>query len=214
MLPNVNDTLYVQLIREKTEGLTYKARVTEVNEQLLWMEIPLSEETGKYGLFSNGDELDIYFSQSDGTKWNFRSQVMGRRQDTIPMMSIRKPEPHWLTQMQRRNYLRIQAFLEMAIRTTDGVKFLALTEDISGGGLSFTTDFKWGLRESQVLQCWIAVPFRNGSIEHVPFTGHIVRVQPMEEHRQLVMLKFEQIANVEQQRLIRYCFERQLDLRK
>lgn len=214
MLPNVNDILYVQLVRENTDELTYKARVTEINEQLLWMEIPLSEETGKFALFSIGEELDIYFSQSDGVKWHFRSQVMGKRQDKIPMMSIRKPETHWLTRMQRRNYLRVQAFLEMAVRTIDGVKFLSLTEDISGGGLSFTTDSKWGLREYQVLECWIAVPFRSGSIEHVPFRGQIVRIHPMEEQRQLVMLKFEQIANVEQQKLIRYCFERQLDLRK
>lgn len=214
MLPNVSDTLYVQPVREEADELAYKARVTEINEQLIWMEIPLSEQTGKYGLFSNGEELNVCFSQSDGVKWHFRTQVMGRRNETIPMMSIRKPEPHLVTRMQRRNYLRVQASLEMAIRTLDGVKFLVLTEDISGGGLSFVTVSKWGLRESQIIQSWVAVPFRSGAIEHVSFTGQIVRVQPLDDERQLIMLKFDQIADVEQQKLIRYCFERQLDLRK
>ncbi|MCE5169586.1 flagellar brake domain-containing protein [Paenibacillus profundus] len=214
MLPNINDMMYMQSVRAQAGDPTYKSRVTEIDEEHLWIEIPLCEQTGKYGVFAAGEELDVYYSQEDGMKWHFRTLVTGRRQDTIRMLSIRKPEQHWLTRMQRRNYLRVQANLETAISTMDGVKFIALSEDISGGGMSFVTHPKWGLRETQLLQCWIAVSFRSGAIEHVPFTGQIVRIQPIHEERVAVMVKFEQISEVEQQKLIRYCFERQFELRK
>lgn len=213
MLPKINDMLYMQLERSPEEA-TYKARVTELDDERIWMEVPLCEETGKFGLFPIGEELDVFFSRNDGIKWHFRSRVEGKRNEAIRMLSIRKPNPDDMAKMQRRNYLRVQAQLETAVSTVDGVPFLACTEDVSGGGVSLTAAPKWGLREGQLLQCWLAVPFRNGTIEHIPFTGEIVRVRPLHEERNLIMMKFGQIAELDQQKLIRFCFERQIDARK
>lgn len=59
MLPKVNDMLYMQLERSPEEA-TYKARVTELDDERIWMEVPLCEETGKFGLFAIGEELNVF----------------------------------------------------------------------------------------------------------------------------------------------------------
>ncbi|UHA72942.1 flagellar brake protein [Paenibacillus sp. 481] len=215
MLPNVSDTIMIQSTRSQNGNPEYKARVADIDETSLWIEIPINETTGKYGFFISGEELDVYYTQIEGVKWHFSTAVIGAKQDQgVRLMGLRKPEPHWMTKMQRRSYLRVQAKLEMALRTEDGVKFLAFTEDVSGGGVSFMMDIKQELTELQKIQCWLVAPFKSGAIEHIFFVGEIIRLQSVNEEQQLVMMKFDRIADVEQQRLIRYCFERQLDLRK
>jgi len=42
----------------------------------------------------------------------------------------------------------------------------------------------------------------------------VVRIIKMETGKQLIMLRFTDISDRDRQQLIRYCFERQLDLRK
>lgn len=46
------------------------------------------------------------------------------------------------------------------------------------------------------------------------FKGELIRIKKLETGRQLAMLSFTDTHNTERQKIIRYCFERQLDLRK
>lgn len=97
--------------------------------------------------------------------------------------------------------------------TKDGGQFLAKTDDVGGGGVSFHLAAGSSDCGRGILSCWILIPFKNGSVEHVPFEGEVVRVKELPTNRSIVMLKFNQIADMERQKLIRYCFERQFDFR-
>lgn len=143
----------------------------------------------------------------------FNTHVIGFKEDVIRMVKVSKPPEESIIKIQRRSFFRVNAELELAIKDPLGSRFLVRTEDIGGGGTSFLSDSRVKLEVGDKLFCWLLVPYRNGSTEHVNFEAEIVRIRALENGRNLAMLKFTTIADTERQKVIRYCFERQFDFR-
>lgn len=212
----INETLYFQVasLDEEEAKKEYKSRIAEVNNELIYMEVPLHEKTGKLKRLEIGDQLSMHYLTEGGVKNFFESEVIGFSQDVIRLVAIRKPEPDAITRVQRRTFLRVSAQLEIAVRIGDHMQFLALTEDVGGGGVSFLCDEHIPLKVSDTLGCWLLIPYRNNTIEHAQFKSEIVRVKSAQAGKQLIMMRFAKIAPSEQQKIIRYAFERQLEFRK
>ncbi|MCG7406423.1 PilZ domain-containing protein [Paenibacillus sp. ACRRX] len=210
----VNDTVYILPSSAGTDEQEYRARVTEIDDYSIWIEIPLQEGTGQFARFSLGEQLDVTYVQLDGVRCNFITKMVGNRHESIRMLALVKPQPDQITRTQRRSYLRVQAALEMAVRTAEGVQKVARTEDISGGGVSFIAELQWGLEEGQLLDCWLVIPPKAGDVDHISFTASTVRIEPRGDKHCLIMMQFDRITDVERQKIIRYCFERQLEMRK
>ena len=215
MYLKVNEVLYMNInsTDEKKSEIGYKSRITDVEEESFLIEIPMQEDDGQLKRLYLGDELSVYFVTEDGVKHYFNTYVLGFKEDIIRMVRVRKPKPDEISKIQRRTYFRVNANLEIAVQKEDTTRFITQTEDLSGGGISFFAESKHQLKEGELLSCWILVHYKNGSIEHVPLKGEIVRIKDGEYNRNIVMLRFTEIFNTERQKLIRYCFERQMDFR-
>lgn len=216
MLPSVNQVLYLQVASpDETEArIEYKSRIADIGEREILMEIPLNEATGRYKKLYLGDELSAFFVAEGGVKHYFNSHVIGFREDVVRLIAIHKPDPDQITKIQRRSFLRVGAELEIAVRMAEGIKFVAQTDDVGGGGISFLCDGKWKLKFGDVLDCWLLIPYKNGSLEHANFKAEVVRVKELDSGRTQLMCKFSAISDGERQKIIRFCFERQLELRK
>lgn len=216
MLPKINQTMYIQPATElaDTQPITLRSRVADVDANNLFIEIPLDEKSRRYYRAQPGETLHFYFFTAEGVKHLFTTQVTGFRKDTVNLLSVRKPNLEEITKDQRRSYLRVEANLELAVKLGDKLKFVAVTEDVGGGGVSFTCDRKWPIVANSVLGCWLLLTYKGGSIAHAGFEGEVVRVLPVEPDKHLVMMRFKDIVDSDQQKIIRYCFERQLDKRK
>lgn len=215
MYPKINEILFIQVDTgdEKEAKLVYKSRISEVTEDSIFMEVPIQEGTGRLKKLYMGDELSAYFLTEGGVENFFNSYVLGFHEDVIRQIRIRKPMVEEISKMQRRSFLRVQAELEIAVSLKDGRRYVSKTEDVGGGGVSFYAEPDQKIDESDILSCWLLIPYKNGSIEHVPFEGEVVRVKEIHNGRKLIMLKFNSIVDMDRQKLIRYCFERQFDFR-
>jgi c-di-GMP-binding flagellar brake protein YcgR len=216
LLPKVNQILHIQVnsIDEEESKQEYKSRISDVSDTTISMEVPISEKTGRLKRLFAGDELSAYYITEGGVKNYFNSSVLGFRDDVIRLVIIKKPEPETITRVQRRNFLRVPAELEIAVRYSEQLQFVAITDDVGGGGISFLCDGYIPIAAQQTVSCWLLIHYRNNQIEHVPFKGEIVRVKPMETGKQQVMMRFSDISDRDRQKIIRFCFERQLDFRK
>ncbi|MFE5317147.1 flagellar brake protein [Paenibacillus sp. NPDC056579] len=216
MLPKVNQILHIQVnsIDDEEAKQEFKSRIADINDRQIIMEVPLNEKTGRLKRLYMGDELSVYFITDGGVKNYFNTSVLAFSEETIRMVHIKKPEPETITKVQRRNFLRVPAELELAVTYSEQLRFVALTDDVGGGGISFLCDGYIPLNIQQSVHCWMLVPYKNGQIEHVPFRGELVRIKPLETGKQQVMMRFAEITDRDRQKIIRYCFERQLDLRK
>ncbi|TDF99322.1 flagellar brake protein [Paenibacillus piri] len=216
MLPTVNQILYIQVnsIDEEEAKQEHKSRIADVNQGYISMEVPLNEKTGRLKRLYVGDELSAYYITEGGVKNYFTSSVLGFSDDVIRLVMIKKPEPETITKVQRRNFLRVPAELEIAVKFSEQLQFTALTDDVGGGGISFICDGYIPLAAQQTVSCWLLANYRNGQIEHIPFKGELVRIKPLETGKQQVMMRFAEISDKDRQKIIRYCFERQLEFRK
>ncbi|MFD2611992.1 flagellar brake protein [Paenibacillus gansuensis] len=216
LFPRISQILHIQVasLDEEESRQEYKTRVSDIHDNYISIEIPMNEATGRLKKLYIGDDLSVVFITEGGVKNYFNSYVLGFKEDGIRQVIIKKPDMDAISKIQRRSFLRIQAQLEIAVHLSGGVRFLALTDDVGGGGISFLCDPQWPLKMGGRLSCWLLIPYKNGTVEHANFTAEIVRVKPLETGKQLIMLKFIEISDTERQRIIRYCFERQLDFRK
>ncbi|MCU6710036.1 flagellar brake domain-containing protein [Paenibacillus sp. J5C_2022] len=216
MLPKVNQMLYFQIASsdEAEAAVVYKSRIADEEDQALHIEYPISESSGRMKRLFLGDELSVYFMTGDGVKHFFDSHVIGfKEEEGLKLVKLMKPDPERMTKVQRRSFLRVPAELELAVKFSDHIRFLCHTDDIGGGGISFLCDNKWSFQQEQQIECWLLVPFKNGSVEHVPFKAEVVRINLLQSGRKQVMIKFIAISDTERQKIIRFCFEKQLEYR-
>lgn len=215
MYPKVNDLVYIHVasVDKKVQEKEYKSRIADEEEDSFLIEVPIESGTGRLKRLVIGDELSVYFLSEGGIKNFFNTYVTGFADDKVQMIRIRKPEPETITKIQRRNFLRVVADLEIAVRMKDNTRFITYTEDVSGGGVSFKCDSKYNISQDDQLYCWLLIPYKNGSIDHVPFEAKVVRIKKLETDRVIAMLKLVSISDMERQKIIRYCFERQFDFK-
>ncbi|WP_068775375.1 flagellar brake protein [Paenibacillus sp. FJAT-26967] len=215
-LMKVNQLLHLQVntIDEEEAKQEYKARISDVRADTILIEVPMNERTGRLKRLYTGDELNAYYVSDGGVKNYFQSSVIGFREQGIKLVAIAKPDPASITKIQRRSFLRIPAELEVSVTSAGHTPFIALTEDVGGGGVSFICGGDEKVEASDHVNCWLVVPYKNGSIEHLNFKAEAVRIKPLESGRKIVMLQFSEIADRDRQKLIQYCFEKQFDLRK
>ncbi|WP_187355259.1 flagellar brake protein [Paenibacillus tengchongensis] len=215
MYPKINEYLYIHVASSDTAeaDAEYRSRIAEMEEESFLIDIPMQESNGRLKKLFIGDELSVYFMSEGGIKNYFTTHVLGFKDDVIKMVRVRKPAVESIFKVQRRSFFRVNAELELAVKDALGGRYLVRTDDLGGGGVSFLSDSKFKQSVGDKLNCWLLLPFRNGSTEHVPFEGEVVRLKDLENGRQLVMLKFTAIPDSERQKVIRYCFERQFDFR-
>lgn len=215
MYPKINEYLYIQVASSDANEaeVEYRSRIAETEDEAFLIEIPMQENNGRLKKLFMGDELSVYFITEGGIKNYFNTHVLGFKEEVIRMVRIQKPAMDSIFKIQRRSFFRVNAELELAVKDSNGKRFLVRTDDIGGGGTSFLTDNQAKLNVGEKISCWVLLPYRNGSTEHVYFEGEVVRIKTLENGRHLAMVKFVAISDTERQKIIRYCFERQFDFR-
>ncbi|MEX2416182.1 MAG: PilZ domain-containing protein [Paenibacillaceae bacterium] len=216
MLPTINQLLFIQVasMDEEESQHEYKSRISDVGDAYIAIEVPISVKTGRLKQLVIGDQISAHYKTEGGVKNFFSSEVIGLREEVIKLVLIKPPELDSITRVQRRNYLRVPAELEIAIKLQDRLQILGVTDDVSGGGLSFICDGHYPFKSKEIISCWLLLNYKAGTVEHMPFHAEVVRIKPLETGKQLLMCSFTDIAEHERQKVIRYCFERQFDLRK
>jgi c-di-GMP-binding flagellar brake protein YcgR len=216
LLPTINQQLYIQVasMDEEESQHEYKSRISDVRDGYIAIEVPISVKTGRLKRLVIGDQISAHYVTDGGVKNFFNTEVLGLREEVIKLVLIKPPELESITRIQRRNYLRVPAELEIAVKLQERLQILGVTDDVSGGGLSFICDGQLPFKSKEIISCWLLLNYKTGTVEHMPFLAEIVRIKPLETGKQLLMCSFTNIAEHERQKVIRYCFERQFDLRK
>ena len=221
MLPKIGQTIHLDLTGDGEENqlYTYKSRVADLRDQIAVIELPISEKTGRTSPLLAGTACHAWYIGVDGSRYEFPTTILGRYSENIPVLHMSLPAKEEVRRNQRRNYLRIQTSIEIAVKLDDSIRnyhFLARTADLSGGGLSFTCQETYRLKEQDTLKIWLSLPNKAGQVQHAYAEGEIVRVKAPKEKgkHQWVSVKFVQISESDRSKIVRACYERQLEMRK
>mgnify|MGYP001344751036 CR=1 FL=1 len=215
VLPAINQDVYIDIgLQENGEPSVLRTKVAEEDGENLYVETPLEERTGRYRPLQRGERLLVRY-WSRGVRCEFES-VAGdaRREGELWLYAVRKPAAGDVRRHQRRQYFRVEAELELGVRLGERVQFVATTEDIGGGGLSFQCDAALPIAQGVRLSCWLLIKYRSGAVERVPFEGEVVRTEEVSPSRRRVMVQFSAIQETDRDKIVRFCFEKELANRK
>ncbi|WP_048602336.1 flagellar brake protein [Rubeoparvulum massiliense] len=221
MYPEINQILFLQPMEEngakQSENLLHKTRVADCTEDQLLIEMPIAERTGKMKWFPNGTPLIVWYFGHDGSKYIFHTRVIGRRNENIALMVLALPALDTISRVQRRNFVRVPAETEVAFHLVQRseVECLTHTLDVSGGGFACWCDEKMPIREHDLIDGWLLLPL-HGQVQHAHFTGEVVRIIPPAEKglKRKISVKITKVSEKDQTFIVRYCFERQLEMRE
>jgi c-di-GMP-binding flagellar brake protein YcgR len=219
----IGETLYLMQdtnnINNGNSELTYKARIADYNADYISIELPLSEETGRIGFFSEGKKIEVWLYTPEGAKYTFECLAIGRRKERIPLMLISHPLPNTVRREQRREFLRVPCYEEIAmhpLQSGDFNPFIAKFVDLSGGGLAFISLEKPKISTEKEFKWWLSLVLKSGPILHPSGTAKLIRIIPPAEKGlpYKCPIEFTNLAETERQKIIRFCYERQLEIKK
>lgn len=212
----IGDLLTLELKHSK-QVEKFKCRLVDQKENILYIDYPISLRTNKTVFLFDGTQLNATFIGQDGTSvFLFESEIIGRVKQNIPMLMLTYPGEEALLKIQRRNYVRIETAVDIAIHSLNGEfsPFTAVTDDISAGGAAVLIPKEKILQPGSLVKTWIVLILQNGEYHHLSTISRVVRVIDYNETRNKLSLQFNEIANHERQLLLRYCFEKQLENKK
>lgn len=216
MLPNINQLIFISL--DNSENFTLKTRVADINQGKLAIELPIDKETGKLKIIPPGSRIKVWYVFDDQGQFTFETGVIELIKGKVPLLILEQPQK--FERLQRRDYLRVSASLETAIKLSGNKEGkstwrVVRTIDISGGGMQFLMPYS-GIKLNQNIIGWIAIPYKNGSIEHVNFEGKVTRVsQPNEDSNiYLISIQFIVIHENMREKIIRFCYEKQVEINR
>lgn len=202
------------MVGEKFEK--YKCRLVEKKGQHLYIDYPINIDTNRTAFLLDGTQLKCSFVDKDGVAYIFESEVLGRVKQKIPMLILNYPGDGRLIKIQRRQFVRVETSVDVAIHPND-LKlepFVTVTDDISAGGAAIIASNKFNLVSGQEVDSWFVLPMQNGEYHYLKFLSKVVRSVSLDSNRNRISLQFLELPPNERQILLRFCFDQQLMMRK
>ncbi|MGM9927709.1 MAG: flagellar brake protein [Bacillus sp. (in: firmicutes)] len=125
-----------------------------------------------------------------------------------------KKEEH--VKVQQREYVRVESPVDVAIHSVDNTftPFTTVTEDISAGGAAVFVPQNLKFETDKMISAVFVLPVKTGGISYIKVNCLVVRLVEFENRtKNILAVKFVDIQDDERQMIIRFCFERQLELR-
>lgn len=203
---------FLVLDKDLTENSEkYKSRVIDSGEGFVMIDYPTHIETGKTAFFMDGTELHVSFTDELKMSYVFDTEVSGRLNKGVPMIRLTYPGDDKLVKIQRREFVRVEVNIDVAV-TSEGVTTQLVGEDISAGGIAITLKKSTVFHEGETLELLIVLPSVEGETKYIKAKGDIIRIWEKSE-RIIASVEFIEIREDDRQRITRYCFERQLQMR-
>ncbi|MEH7224259.1 flagellar brake domain-containing protein [Bacillus sp. JJ1566] len=198
-------------------GEKYRCRVVEKLENKLYIDYPVNNRTGKTVFLLNGTQLKAFVASDSTSAYFFDTTVLGRVKQNIPMIVLSFPGEDSMFKIQRREYVRVETPVDVAIHSLNGEfqPFVSITRDISAGGAAIILPSTKTLIPGVDILTHFVLPTLSDEYQYVSFRSDVIRiVDGKNGERNKASLKFLDISESDRQLLIKFCFERQLILKK
>ncbi len=194
----------------------FKCKLVERKGQFIYIDYPINTETKKTAFFIDGTQLKCSFVAQDGSVYLFESEVVGRVRQNIPMIILSYPGDDQLIKIQRRQYVRVETAVDVAVHplNKEFAPFVTVTSDISAGGAAIIAPNSLKLQPGNQLHVWLVLPMHSGEYHYLKINAKVIRIIPADDLRNKVSLQFAEVNAHERQILLRFCFDRQVVMRK
>jgi c-di-GMP-binding flagellar brake protein YcgR len=212
----VGEPLYLEpLFSDKKDK--YRCKICEVKGDKLFIDYPSNEATNRTEYFFDGTQFKASYVDKEKNVFTFRTELLGRKIEKIPVLIITLPKEEEIHKIQRREFVRVETLLDTAVKNSDDLypPFNSVVLDLSAGGMLLSLPLKHTVSKGDMLECLTVLPMQSGEKIYLDLTCKVLRI--LDGHakdRKRAPLQFENIDQKARQHIIRFCFEQQLLMKK
>lgn len=214
MMVKVGMTIELKI---KNDAAEYKAKVFDLTEDKFYISYPINTITNRVLYIPNGEECFIYYTNEENQeKYVFSTTVIHRTKRDIPLLGFKLPDEKEIIRVQRRKFVRIKTIVDVSLQLDSQSNPLpTITHDLSAGGCSIVVPQNFTVNQGDEGKILLVLPFQDGEYEYLNMGCTVIR-QFEKNNQKLISLQFNDVKNQEQQqqRLMRFIFEKQIEYRK
>ncbi|HWL13719.1 MAG TPA: flagellar brake domain-containing protein [Ureibacillus sp.] len=190
----------------------FRCKIVEQDNNILYIDYPINTVTNKTAFLVDGSQFRATFMTEDKVTYAFNTEVLGRKFENIPTIMLACPPVEEFVKIQRREFVRVNTSVDVAVDYNN--KFYQfVTSDISAGGLAIHLKNEVPFKADEMINLTIVLPYMNGEIRYVKTTAKVIRI--FEKDRiQIASLQLSETNDLDKQYIVRFCFERQLMIRR
>ncbi|MEB2301041.1 flagellar brake domain-containing protein [Lysinibacillus xylanilyticus] len=186
----------------------FRCKVVEQTENIIYIDYPINVATKKTAFLIDGSEFRATFRTEDKQSFAFSTEVIGRKAGHIPMIMLHCPKEDDFIKIQRREYVRVETPVDVAIQFKD-YKYQLVTMDVSAGGLAVILKGAISFQAGDEVRLTIVLPYANGDVKYVITDAMVARIFEKDD-KKIATIQLTDTDDVDQQHIVRFCFERQL----
>lgn len=190
----------------------FKCRVVEKRDNMIFIDYPINMATNKTAFLIDGAQFRVMFTTESKESYFFNAEVLGRNAGNIQTIILSCPPSEEFIKIQRRQYVRVETPVDIAIEFEDR-KYQFVAEDISAGGTLVYLNTPVSFNEGDLVNAFVVLPFVNVEIQYVETEATIVRIFERDGVK-VASINFTNTDDVDKQLIVRFCFERQVLIRK
>ncbi|MFP3793258.1 cyclic di-GMP receptor DgrA [Bacillus subtilis] len=199
---------------EENELKKAKSKAVSIENNELLIAYPVDVVTGRTVILHNDMEVTVEFVGKDEVPYRFISRIKGKVKDKLQMICLEMPPREKMKRIQRRQYVRTDAVLDVQIQPGNEEEFRTLSYNISAGGIAVVLDDGLSFQSGESLRLIIRLPEEEHT-RQIETEAVVKRIfnDPKSGKRKMT-LEFSEIAAGDQQALLQYCIRRQLNKRR
>ncbi|CAF1864433.1 MULTISPECIES: cyclic di-GMP receptor DgrA [Bacillus] len=199
---------------EENELKKAKSKAVSIENNELLIAYPVDVVTGRTVILHNDMEVTVEFVGKDEVPYRFISRIKGKVKDKLQMICLEMPPREKMKRIQRRQYVRTDAVLDVQIQPGNEEEIRTLSYNISAGGIAVVLADGLSFQSGESLRLIILLPEEEHTrqIETEAVVRRIFN-DPKSEKRKMT-LEYSEIAAGDQQALLQYCIRRQLNKRR
>lgn len=199
---------------EENELKKAKSKAVSIENNELLIAYPVDVVTGRTVILHNDMEVTVEFVGKDEVPYRFISRIKGKVKDKLQMICLEMPPREKMKRIQRRQYVRTDAVLDVQIQPGNEEEIRTLSYNISAGGIAVVLADGLSFQSRESLRLIIRLPEEEHTrqIETEAVVRRIFN-DPKSEKRKMT-LEYSEIAAGDQQALLQYCIRRQLNKRR
>ena len=190
----------------------FRCKVVEQKDGVIYIDYPINTITKKTAFLIDGAQFRVTFNDENKQSFAFSTEVLGRKKGHIPMIMLSCPPENEFIKIQRREFVRVETPVDVALEYDNRFTQL-VADDISAGGVLVALRGAVHFKEGDTVRLTIVLPYMNNEIRYVQTDALVVTIFER-DHRTFASLHFTDTDNLDKQYIVRFCFERQLQIRK
>lgn len=193
--------IYINCILDVLDdkGKAYKSRIQEINEEHMYIDIPM--ENGEYLLLRKNCEIGIIiYNEKIGMLYKANLRIIGKKiEGNLRLYKVSRP--YGIEKLQRRNYVRVDTTRAVKYKKKGDIAYSdGIILDLSGGGMKIKLDKK--IEVNDILNLIVELDGKFAQIK-----GYVRRVYKDEKDRKYVIgFEFTEINEAVRDRIIHIVF--------